>query len=739
MKNILLTCLLVLSIGTNAQERCGVLQNDRRLYAQFPGLEAQSIANRQATLNAMKQLDLTKLEKNTRGQFIIPIVFHILHNYGNEWVLDKQVQEEMVYLNRNYSKTNTAELATIIPFWQDSAANCEFEFRLANKDPEGNCTNGIDRIYTAKTNEGDNTSKLNQWPNQYYLNVWVANAIRGDQGTGGTLAFALKPESVTGQGGSFFYDGIIMKHRWLGNSGTYAGNDHYTLTHEIGHYLGLDHTWGGSNNPTVTCGDDGVGDTPETEGHNNCSLAALYDTICQGSDDPLGSKLGILHNTQNFMEYSGCGAMYTKGQKALMVTNLEDYFSRGSLTDSLAHAYTGIANPPVSCKPIADYNSTRRFVCVGTATTIKDWSYNGTITSRQWSFPNGTATNPTAVTTPVTFSTPGWQDATLISTNTAGSDTLTTQHFYAADPNPVSIVGVGAGKTIQTFEGAGTYPTWPIFNYYNNNFKWEHEGRAGHNGGQSLRYQVYDLRNPFDQTTNTQDRDFDDIFTDAYDLSSLSGPKNINFWSAGASAAANATYWDPNEGANGAYVNQVKDSMNIHYSTDCGNNWRYMAGFRPSDLHNNGFVPQEFLPTTLAQWKANTVPIPAAIANSKQVFFRFRYFPSTGGNNFYMDDIAISNYTTGVEPVIIGKSVFGVYPNPSNGANINITISNDLVIDNIIQITDITGKLLYRETAETIVANGGNLSNSNTLSTGVYLVSVVSNGKVLASQKLVIQ
>ncbi len=731
--------LCILASAAIAQEKCGVRANEKGLQALYPHLVQSADDYAAHVREIMAKIDYKKLEKNTRGQYIIPVVFHILHLYPTstvDLVRDQQVFEEMAYLNKNYSKTNIAELNTLVLSWKDSAADCGFEFRLARKDPNGNCTNGIDRIYSAKTNEGSNNSKLNQWPNQYYLNIWVANAINGDLGTGGTLAFALKPASVTGPGGAFFWDGIIMKHKWLGNSGTYQGNDHYTVTHEIGHYLGLDHVWGGTNVPGEVCGDDGVGDTPESEGHSSCGIPDLYDSVCKGADDPTSKNIGIIQNTQNFMEYSGCGAMFTKGQKALMMGNLDDYFFRGSLVDSTAHAYTGILDPVTTCAPIPDFHSTKRFICQGTATTINDYSYNGGSTSRNWAFSNGTATAPTAANTSVTFNAPGWQTVTLDATSAGGTNSKTQNYFFAADPNPVSIVGVGAGKTIANFEGAGTYPNWPIFNYFNNNFTWEHEGNAGYNGGQCLRYQVIDKRAPYQQTSNNQDRDFDDIFSEGYDLTTLSGPINLNFWSAGASFTATPVVWNPETNA---YMSVINDSMNISYSTDCGNTWKYLKGLKANELHNNGYVNTEFLPTKISQWAPKTIPMNSTIAGNNKVFFRFRFFPSTGGNNYFIDDISISNYATGITPVLKGNSVFAVYPNPSNGSALSIKISDNIVADNNIVITDLTGKTLYSARAKDVVANNGAIKFTNALSNGIYLVSVVTNGKTITSQKLTIQ
>ena len=82
-----------------------------------------------------------------------------------------------------------------------------------------------------------------------------------------------------------------------------------SLTHEIGHYFGLPHTWGGSNTPGLpsNCGlDDGIADTPNTTGsQNNCNLSFSPCT------DPV-TNLPILANVQNYMDYSTCTRMFNR-------------------------------------------------------------------------------------------------------------------------------------------------------------------------------------------------------------------------------------------------------------------------------------------------------------------------------------------------------------------------------------------------------------------------------------------
>jgi PKD repeat protein len=198
---------------------------------------------------------------------IVPIVFHILHVNGAENIPDADVIAQVNRLNIEYKKLN--DMSPVPPYFSAQAGTLNIEFRLATIDPNGNCTNGIDRIYTHKTFNAHDGSKLNQWPRDKYLNVWVVSSIASGGVSGGTtLGYTYQPPTVAG---AFFpNDGIMMVSFQCNGNGT-------TLTHEIGHWIGLDHTWGTTAVATV-CGDDAVSDTPRTKGH--FSTCPSYDFTC---------------------------------------------------------------------------------------------------------------------------------------------------------------------------------------------------------------------------------------------------------------------------------------------------------------------------------------------------------------------------------------------------------------------------------------------------------------------------
>lgn len=232
-------------------------------------------------------------KSSSRQVYVIPVVFHILHNYGPENVSDEVIREAVATMNLDYRKLN-ADTVDIIPEFKQLAADCEMEFRLATIDPVGNCTNGIEHIATLETYLADDSSKRNPnwmvWPNNKYLNIWVAHSLKNSS----AAAYAHLP------GGANNTDGIMC---WY----LYVSNNTNTLTHEAGHHFNLLHPWGSTNQPGVSCaGSDGVSDTPTTMGFNFCPSPPSAAAVCFPP---------TIENYQNYMDYSYCDMMFTEGQK----------------------------------------------------------------------------------------------------------------------------------------------------------------------------------------------------------------------------------------------------------------------------------------------------------------------------------------------------------------------------------------------------------------------------------------
>jgi len=261
--------------------------------------------------------------------YTIPVVYHIIHNNGPENVSKATIEASIANLNEDFQKLN-ADISQVVSAFTGIAADCEIQFRLAHKDPNGNCTEGITRTVSTQTYAaGEGVKSLVNWNasgTQKYLQIWVVETL--SSGAGG---YSYYP----GYAPSGSAEGVVIRSAQLGNS----------VTHEVGHYLNLPHCWGNSNDPGLAgncSGDDGVSDTPNTIGNTTCNTSAV--------------SCSSLDNVQNYMEYSFCERMFTNGQKSRMHSALNSSIgTRNNLWSSANLIATGTNNPygAVTCAPVA--------------------------------------------------------------------------------------------------------------------------------------------------------------------------------------------------------------------------------------------------------------------------------------------------------------------------------------------------------------------------------------------------
>ncbi|MEO8732807.1 MAG: M43 family zinc metalloprotease, partial [Flavobacteriales bacterium] len=260
------------------QGSCATDEMRQRLIAQNPDLLRQE-AEYEHGLQAYLQAKAGQRTDTDTITYVIPVVFHILydpsfqenspsssvdaHNISNAQIFD-----QMSILNRDYAKLN-ADTTEICCGFITRAANIHVKFELATKDPFGNCTNGIDRITTQRSSNAGDYSKLNSWFRDRYLNVWSVRSFAALDGGIAPAGYSQYPSDVQDAYGAL-RDGVILLDDYLGSTGTSSVFHSRDLTHEVGHYLNLQHPWGNNNGAGVACGDDGVDDTPITKGWLYC-------------------------------------------------------------------------------------------------------------------------------------------------------------------------------------------------------------------------------------------------------------------------------------------------------------------------------------------------------------------------------------------------------------------------------------------------------------------------------------
>lgn len=267
---------------------------------------------------------LSDASRGGTGLKVIPMIFHVLHTGGSENIGDAQIHNAVDVLNEDY-RMHAGDTLAIYPGDTVVTADAQVAFCLATIDPNGEATNGIDRIYSELTHDGmDPAAKLNPWPRASYLNIWVVRSA------GTTWGFALNPadaEVLPDQ------DGVVMRYNYLGGIGASSSILRHTFTHEVGHFLDLLHPW---DLPTGfgTCGDDLVSDTPITSPDIYCP------TNIADCAPPTVQYL------PNFMNFYACQQMFTAGQTVRIRACLNSSVAeRNNLWTEANQAATGTCFP----------------------------------------------------------------------------------------------------------------------------------------------------------------------------------------------------------------------------------------------------------------------------------------------------------------------------------------------------------------------------------------------------------
>ena len=212
----------------------------------------------------------------------IPVVVHVIMSTGGQGnITDAKVQSQIDILNEDFlalTGTNGS-----------MGTNAQIQFHLATEDPAGNPTNGITRS-TNNTwfNDGGSYWNTLAWDPHRYLNIYTNQAS-------GALGYVpgLPQSGLVGQAN----DRVVCLWSAFGRNAPIGPpyNQGRTATHEVGHYLGLWHTFSGGCVSTSNCYDNGdfICDTnPESSptfgcpgSRVTCGLPAPFDNYMDYSDD----------------------------------------------------------------------------------------------------------------------------------------------------------------------------------------------------------------------------------------------------------------------------------------------------------------------------------------------------------------------------------------------------------------------------------------------------------------------
>ncbi|MCH2021514.1 MAG: choice-of-anchor J domain-containing protein [Saprospiraceae bacterium] len=635
--------------------------------------------------------------KNILPVYTIPVVVHIIYRTNNHNISDTRVYEQIQVLNEDYRRTN-ADAGNTPSTFAGIVADCEIEFCLATKDPSNNSTTGITRTQTSVNSIGQTNAYYSTaaggktiWDPSKYLNIWVCEM------GGGILGFTYTPGNAPNGA-----DGVVIGYQYFGKSGASAPfNRGRTTTHEVGHWLNLEHVWGAGNGGCNQ--DDYVNDTPvQTSSYGGCP--SHPQSSCSSND-----------MFMNYMDYvnDNCMNSFTSGQKTRMRNAIT--VARPGLLTSQACVSAG------DDAGISEINSPSGTICALTfipevtlknhggspltSVTINYRIDGGTTNTQAWTG-NLTTAQTDLVQLPqqtVSQGTHTFEAWTTLPNGNADGD-----NSNDATNSSFSISGGGIPLPFQEgFEGT-TFPGtgWTAINP-DGDITWARTTIASKTGSASM------FMDNWDYPVNGEP---DYIILPSIDMS---GSSSVTMTFELAYALYSATGYS--------------DTLRIWGSDDCGQTWTELYEKFDSDLTTiSSLQTTEFIPNS-NNWRMETIDL-TAYSNSPDVLIRFEHVCDYE-NNLYIDDINITS-TPITSSTIADKerNILRVYPNPTSGIlNIDLELAEK---ENVkVMVFNALGQQIT-QIIESDVVTGNYKINMSDLSKGIYQIKVVVNDETMSKKVL---
>lgn len=216
----------------------------------------------------------------------VPVVFHILHKGPTYRVSENRIDRQIAVLNADFAPANVQFFKRAVNY-HDKPEWCEFlPTELGQRFGLPDLESGV------KKELNDNPTET---LNVYSMQPLIRNLL-------GWARFPWDLEIRT------FRDGVVINHETFPDNPKYPSMLGRTATHEVGHWLGLLHTFqNGCTEPG-----DGVADTPFRQKPSNACPAA----------PPSCPTSATVTDDGNHMDYLGdaCAQTFTQGQIARMKT-----------------------------------------------------------------------------------------------------------------------------------------------------------------------------------------------------------------------------------------------------------------------------------------------------------------------------------------------------------------------------------------------------------------------------------
>ncbi len=358
----LLFSQLAISQTYHSNHVCGHDMAVQQMENNYPGYK-------QVVNTTFQQAKLTGEQAGMdKATLTIPVVVHVVWNTNAPAsnISNTQVEAVIASLRADYQRQN-ADATNLRAIFNPIAGNPEINFTIA----------GIERVETTAffslsfSGLPDNVKKTAQggndaWDPQRFLNIWVCNIEEGFLGK--LLGYSYPPAGLANwpagtAAPSADLDGVVIHYEAFNTNGTVNMPDANggtvalpmkgrTVSHEVGHYLGLRHIWGDKADIFAAddCAtDDGISDTPLQLGQSMFDCNVTNNTCDEGAND----KPDLI---ENYMDYSRetCMNTFTQGQVNLMRGVLADQRAGLVTPFTSINEYSNKINISVSPNPTSD-------------------------------------------------------------------------------------------------------------------------------------------------------------------------------------------------------------------------------------------------------------------------------------------------------------------------------------------------------------------------------------------------
>ncbi|HEV8284303.1 MAG TPA: choice-of-anchor J domain-containing protein [Chitinophagaceae bacterium] len=603
---------------------------------------------RQYKLYQQRQQVSIRAEKTETASIIIPVVFHLVDDASTlAGISDRDIIEQVEILNRDYSGKKLDQYINVIP--PEIAARIgkvPIKFVLARRDPTGALTSGIERRSNTTPDhisiKSFSTGGLDAWDVNKYLNVWCGTFSGSDAGLLGIATFPF----TTGQGAQ----GVVIGIKTL----PYVGNttrNYYpdyaegaTLSHEIGHYFYLWHTFGdqsscNNNDFQIQTGwplPAGAGpegdDSPLSKGTSSDNY--VYGNPSMNYKDGCASEsFGMMYGC--FMNYFDDRSMFmfSDGMRK-RIEGCINVYRPGLLT-------TDGATPPSAVTDAFLVDVSPRGLRERKSFIVNNTPFQATIRNSGTNSLNSVTLNvsvdagaPVAIIFPLSLM--AGSDTTLslaAISGTAGNHTLT---IYTSSPNGIadnflnndtiySYINIHTSEATipltENFTSTAFPPSgWQVWNPNTGSTNtWTRDATSGYSAEGSAFFENFNT----DQIGT-----LDELITPALDLGTTTEVQ-LSF------KVANAVY--------DATDVSSWDGLEVYVSGDGGKTYNLAYKKSGNQLTTVAATSSAFsaTPAEPSKWREETILLSPYVVAGQKMIIKFRN-TTAFGNNTYIDDINIS-------------------------------------------------------------------------------------------------